>query len=194
MRTARTTLLALVAGLLLACGPAGSGDVVSEPRDIGSFTGIEVSGGIDLLLVVDPDAPVSVTVVYDENLLDLIETEVIGSTLEIERRGSISFVGDGRRVEVTTPVLEMLGASGGSDIAGSGSLDELELAASGGSDVDLSDLSVASMTIDISGGSDARVNVTGEISGGASGGSDIRIIGDPSQNLDVSGGSDVSSD
>lgn len=180
--------------MLLACGPAGSGNVVSEPRDVETFTGIEVSGGIDLVLVVDPDAPVSVTVIHDDNLLERILTEVSGGTLEISRRGGLGILGDGGRVEVTTPVLETLGASGGSDVTGSGSLDELELGASGGSDVDLTDLTVASMTIDVSGGSDARVNVEDEIVGNASGGSDIRIIGEPNQSIDVSGGSDVSSE
>lgn len=69
------------------------------------------------------------------------------------------------------------------------------LDASGGSDVDLSDLEVTSMIVSVSGGSDATVNVTDQIEGSASGGADLTILGDPAtQRVEVSGGSEVSND
>jgi hypothetical protein len=180
---------------IAACGPIGSGDLVSEEREVGEFEGIHVSGGIDLDLTVDPAAAVSVTVVYDDNLLERIETEVEGTTLVIRSRGSYSVSGPGRLVEVTTPVLEELAASGGSDVDGSGTLDMLLIAASGGSDLDLSDLVAGSVSVNASGGSDVTVNVTEEVVGSASGGSDLTILGDPaSQRIDVSGGADVNNE
>jgi hypothetical protein len=180
---------------IAACGPVGSGDLVSEEREVGEFEGIHVSGGIDLDLTVDPAAAVSVTVVYDDNLLERIETEVEGTTLVIRSRGSYSVSGPGRLVEVTTPVLEELAASGGSDVNGSGTLDMLLIAASGGSDLDLSDLVAGSVSVNASGGSDVTVNVTEEVVGSASGGSDLTILGDPaSQRIDVSGGADVNNE
>jgi hypothetical protein len=180
---------------IAACGPIGSGDLVSEEREVGEFEGIHVSGGIDLDLTVDPAAAVSVTVVYDDNLLERIETEVEGTTLVIRSRGSYSVSGPGRLVEVTTPVLEELAASGGSDVDGSGTLDMLLIAASGGSDLDLSDLVAGSVSVNASGGSDVTVNVTEEVVGSASGGSDLIILGDPaSQHIDVSGGADVNNE
>jgi hypothetical protein len=42
--------------LLAACGPAGSGNIVSQERETGQFESIEVSGGIDLALTVDAAA------------------------------------------------------------------------------------------------------------------------------------------
>jgi hypothetical protein len=181
--------------LIAACGPIGSGDLVSEDREVGEFEGIQVSGGIDLVLTVDPAADVSVTVVYDDNLLERIETEVEGTTLVIRSRGSYSVSGPGRHVEVTTPALEELAASGGSDVEGSGTLDMLVIAASGGSDLDLSDLVAGSVSVNASGGSDVTVNVTEEVVGSASGGSNLTILGDPtSQRVDVSGGADVSNE
>lgn len=44
----------------------------------------------------------------------------------------------------------------------------------------------------MSGGSNVTVNVTDEIVGNASGGSDLTILGDPAgQRIDVSGGAEV---
>jgi len=181
--------------LIAACGPIGSGDLVSEDREVGEFEGIQVSGGIDLVLTVDPAADVSVTVVYDDNLLERIETEVEGTTLVIRSRGSYSVSGPGRHVEVTTPALEELAASGGSDVEGSGTLDMLVITASGGSDLDLSDLVAGSVSVNASGGSDVTVNVTEEVVGSASGGSNLTILGDPtSQRVDDSGGAAVSNE
>ncbi|MGH8871071.1 MAG: GIN domain-containing protein [Acidimicrobiia bacterium] len=185
----------VLCALLTACGPMGSGKIVSEAREIGAFESIEVSGGIDLSLTVDETADSSVTVIYDDNLLDRIVTEIEGTTLVIRSRGSITILGEGRRVEVTTPVLVELSASGGCDVDGGGALKSLSLDASGGSDVDFSDLVVGSMIISASGGSDARVSVTDEIAGDVSGGSDVTILGDPAnRRLDVSGGADVSNE
>jgi hypothetical protein len=181
--------------LLAACGPAGSGNIVSQERETGQFESIEVSGGIDLTLTVDAAADGSVTVIYDENLLDRIVTEVDGTTLVIRSGGNFNVFGSGRRVEVTTATLEELSVSGGSDVDATGSLDRLVVSASGGSDLDLSDLVVDSMVMAASGGSDVAVNVTGEIVGNASGGSNLTIRGQPArQDIEVSGGADVSND
>jgi hypothetical protein len=117
---------------------------------------------------------------------------VDGGALVIRNRGSFSVYGPGRRVEVTTRALDELSSSGGSDVAGSGTADSLVLGASGGSKLDLSDLIVGSVVITMSGGSNVTVNVTEEIVGSASGGSDLTILGDPSgQRVAVSGGAEV---
>jgi len=85
--------------------------------------------------------------------------------------------------------------SGGSDVDATGSLDRLVVGASGGSDLDLSDLVVDSMVMAASGGSDVAVNVTGEIVGNASGGSNLTIRGEPArQDIEVSGGAEVGND
>ncbi|HSJ83850.1 MAG TPA: DUF2807 domain-containing protein [Acidimicrobiia bacterium] len=192
MRLSRCLALLAITAALLACGPVGSGEVVSEPREVGDFGSIQVSGGIDLVLTVDGGADPSVTVVYDENLLDRIETVVDGGTLVIRSRGSFSVLSPGRRVEVTTTTLEELSSSGGSDVEGSGAVDSLVLGASGGSDIDLSNLAVGSLVVTTSGGSDVTVNVTDEIVGDASGGSNLTILGEPSiQRVNVSGGAEV---
>ncbi|HEY6628432.1 MAG TPA: DUF2807 domain-containing protein [Acidimicrobiia bacterium] len=179
---------------LAACGPSGSGNVVSDQRDVGVFDSIEVSGGIALRLNVDPSATVSVTVNYDDNIIDLIVTEVDGTTLQIESKGTYNTIGgEDRYVEVTVPTLLGLTASGGADVIGQGALDVLDVNASGGANVDLALLPVGDVTLEASGGANIVVNVTDAITGTASGGADVSVQGDPPlQNIDVSGGADLS--
>jgi hypothetical protein len=179
---------------LAACGPSGSGNVVREQRDVGPFDSIEVSGGIALRLNVDPSAATSVTVNYDDNIIDRIVTEVDGTTLQIASRGTYNTIGgEERYVEVIVPTLQGLTASGGADAIGEGAVDVLDLRASGGANVDLALLPVGDMTLEASGGANVVVSVTDAITGSASGGADVVVHGDPPlQNIDVSGGADLS--
>jgi len=193
MKVMRRLTILLSAGLVVAaCGPAGSGNIVSESRQVDGFDSIQISGGVDLALTIDDGAERSVIVVYDDNLQERIITEVEGTTLVVRSRGSFNVVGEGRHVEVVAPMLDELSASGGSDVDGDGVLESMILDASGGADVDLSDLEVTSMVVNISGGADVTVNVTDQIEGNASGGADLTILGDPAnQRVEVSGGAEV---
>jgi hypothetical protein len=179
---------------LTACGPSGSGNIVTEERDVGAFDNIEVSGGIALRLTVDPAGGTTVAVTYDDNIIDRIETEVAGSTLRIASSGTYNIMGGGDRfVEVSVQSLQGLTASGGSDVNGEGSIDVLDLTVSGGANVDLSLLPVGDMTLNASGGANVVVNVLEALSGSASGGADVLVQGDPPlQNIDVTGGADLS--
>jgi len=195
MKRLRLTALLLSITLLAACGPSGSGNIVSEDRDVGAFDSIEVSGGIALRLTADPGAATAVVVNYDDNIIDLIVTKVDGSTLEIESKGSYTTIGgEDRFVEVSVATLQGLTASGGANVIGNGSVDLLDLRASGGANVDLSLLPAGDMTLEASGGANVVVNVTDAITGSASGGANVSVEGNPPlQNIDVSGGADVSS-
>jgi|GEM_PF-6157692 len=59
----------------------GQGPVVTEERDISGFNGIKVSSGIDVYLKQGNSE--KVRVVADENLHDVIETEVMNGILHI---------------------------------------------------------------------------------------------------------------
>jgi hypothetical protein len=74
-----------------------------------------------------------------------------------------------------------LAASGGSDANLRGKVYSLVVTASGGSDVAASALETRDATVQVSGGSDASLTVTEKLTLNASGGSDVRIAGNPSQ-------------
>ncbi len=65
----------------------GSGNVVTEERDIGEFTGLKVSSGIDV--VIRQGKEISLKLEADDNLHEAIITEVDGNTLKIYTRKNI---------------------------------------------------------------------------------------------------------
>lgn len=175
---------------LAACNP-GSGDLITETRDVGDFDSIEASDAVNVELTVEPGAGTSVSVTYDDNLIDQIVTEVRGSTLEISIDGNVSTIGGGRFVAVTVASLDSIEVSGAVDVNGEGQLETYELVASGASDVDFRDLTAVDVTIEISGASDVNLYASGSVTGDVSGASDVTVDGDPSDvRVETSGASD----
>ena len=190
------TLMGLLAALVMTavgCGSTGSGNIVSEAREIGSFDRIVVSSGIAVEITVDPAAPEGVTSIYDDNLQDKILTEVNGDTLVIEVQGNVVAPGSGRMVKVAIPVIIGLFADGGASVHGVGAADELELRAAGGAAVDFEDLIVQTMDVELDGGSTATVNPSLKVTGRVTGGATLTLTNSPtSRDLDLSGGGNVS--
>ena len=130
-RSAAATVVALaflglvVAGCdegLLTLGEKGSGNLVTETREVGTFTAIGVSGAIALDLTVAADADPSVSVTYDDNIVDHVVTRVSGDTLVLEFDGNVNLTGSAARVvAVTMNELTALQASGATDVKATGS-------------------------------------------------------------------------
>jgi len=175
------------------CGTSGSGNIVTETRDVEAFDRIEVSSGLAVEITVDPAAPAGVVSTYDDNLQDKIITEVDGDTLVIEVRGNVIAPGSGRMVKVEMPVLMGLFADGGATVDGTGTAEHLELEAEGGATVDFEDMTVQTMSVGLDGGSKATVNPLLAITGRVTGGAALTLTSSPtSRDLDVSGGGQVS--
>lgn len=193
-------LVPLVLVTLTACGfygvdgVRGSGNLVTETREVGPFTRIDVRGGANVELTVDPNLSQSVSVTYDDNVIRFIVTEVDGNTLVIDTRGSFSTTGGPRRVvTVLTDDIDVIVTRDGADVTGSGVTDSYRLLASDGSDVDLRDLQASSVEIDASGGTDVVVFASESITGVASGAADVEVFGSPANVIiSESGAADVS--
>lgn len=189
----RSVLVGLSVALVMttAC-TTGSGEIVSETRDVGDFDRIDVSGGVPVDLTVAPDAVTEVVSTYDDNLQDKIRTEVVDGTLIIEPNGSFTVTGSGRLIEVAVPSLAGLLVSGGANVEGFGATDHLDLEVDGGANVDLSDLVVQTMDIIVSSGAHVTVTTETGIAGEVDGGANLTIQGDPeTRDVDVSGGGNV---
>ena len=102
-----------------------------------------------------------------------------GRSLEIGCSGGSDFKGKVTdfKGEVTATTCRFE-ASGGSDLALSGSAKECQVDLSGGSDMDAKRFEVGDYELSASGGSDATVLCTGHLTASASGGSDVRYSGD----------------
>jgi hypothetical protein len=184
-----------------------------ETRDLMGFNAVAVGGGIDLF--VRQGQAFRVEVAASDGRLDEIVTEVVGGKLDIRRRRPAGFLdwGDRGTVSVTLPSLASLTASGGSDVKAEGtfSSDDLEIVASGGSELSI-DVAVSELDVTVSGGSDlslsgsaksARVQSSGgsdlnasklsvdEAEVQSSGGSDLAIAARNKLVADASGGGDI---
>ena len=190
----------LVTLTLAACDTAffgdaeqGSGNLVTESRSVAGFDGVAVSSAVNLDLVVDPGAAPSVVVTYDDNVLDNVITRVSNGVLIVELEGSLNLGGNVNRVvEVVTPQLLVIEASGASSVKATGSVTSLELVVSGASSIDLEDLELGDVNLDVSGASSVALTTEGAVRGSVSGASSVVVRGNPvGVDVDVSGASSL---
>lgn len=183
-------------------GVKGSGNIANEKRNVADFNAIEVGGIFEVEVVAQKDF--SVEVEADDNLLQYIETEVNGDTLEIRTNKRISPKGR-ILVRVAAPNIENLrvsgasklslanlkndslkvDASGASKIKVDGETRNLDVELSGASKLDAESLKTENANIDGSGASNAALNVTGDLRADLSGASKVTYAGNP-RNLEKS--------
>jgi Putative auto-transporter adhesin, head GIN domain len=198
----------LTVPLILAGCLTGEGPVVSETRDVRAFDRIEVGAGIRVAMRIGPAEALEVRA--QSNLLDAIATDVTGSTLTIDARGSFTSA-EAVTVVVVAPALEAIALSGGAqatiegleaasiEIAANGgshatlvgTAERVELKCNGGSSAELGDLVARTITTTLAGGATATVNASGEVTGSASGGSHLTVRGDADVAVETSGGAEV---
>jgi len=137
---------------------SGNGDIVTEERDVKNFNGISVSAGIDVYITQGNEE--SVKVVTDENLLDIVKTEVKDDVLKIYASKNIRSAAS-KKVYVEYINLNKIKISSAGDIKGENTLntDELEIGISSSGDLKL-DVIAQKIYIDISSSGDA--NLTGK--------------------------------
>lgn len=213
-------------------------DANAQQRNLKNFKAIRVSHGIDLYLTQSSEEAVAVSAANEE-YRNKIVTEVEDGVLKIyyekeETNWNWGNNWNNKKLKayVSVKTLEKLHASGGSDVfcegqitagvlqlqisggsdlKGNFSCDQLSVNASGGSDADLkgktgtlkisasggSDIDAYALSSEIcqvhsSGGSDVNVNVSKSIDAHASGGSDIHYKGAPAvTKTNKSGSSDI---
>jgi hypothetical protein len=196
--------------IVVAACTQGTGPIVDETRELGTFSRIEAGGGVQVHVTIGQAGPIVVHA--QENIQDKLSTEVRSDgTLRIEADGDF-IVDEPVIVDVTTPELTAVSLSGGAavmlaDLAAdaltlslsggaratiSGTVTELTLGAKGGSSASLGELEIETATVDLDGGAGVEMTATGLVTGSASGGATLRVTGGASVNVDTSGGAEVS--
>ena len=134
----------------------GSGDLITEERDLDEFTSIENSGPFDLFVTVGEDQSLAITI--DDNLMDVVQTRVRRGTLEIYSKHN--FKSHRRsRIDITVPKLEELTVDGSGDIEVTNvQSEEFDIEISGSGDVDLTEMNAGEMYISIDGSGDVRAD------------------------------------
>ncbi|MCZ4693700.1 DUF2807 domain-containing protein [Ancylomarina euxinus] len=159
MNKLRNIMTSLVALLLIfaistpvfADGVKGNGKLKTEVREVSDFSGIKVSGAYTIYLTQDENC--SLKVVADENVQDLIKTEVRNEVLYIKNEDDIH---DTKKMElyIGFKYLRFIKASGAISLKNENSLkfDELEIEINGASSAKL-ELTANKLSIDNSGAS-----------------------------------------
>ena len=213
MRRALAALTAIAAAAALA--GCDSGPPVSQTRDLGGFTRLEVSGDVslDVRLFNRPDPGVRITA--GTKAIDRIKTEVVGDVLRVSTKSRGLTIGPDPPgdVSVSLGVPALLGlrvdgqadvtlsglsaktfelrVDGSGDVRARGRVDDLEMEVDGSADSDLSDLATQNASVRIDGSGEADLRVARSLELIVEGSGNVTYRGRPSVSSRLEGSGDV---
>ena len=165
----------------------GSGVIKTEGRAVSSFSNVHVSGAIDVYI--KQDSVSSVKVEGDDNLLQYIEVQTNGSTLEIYTRDHVDLSSNDKiKVYVSNPSYREFEVRGASSIRSENQIiskEALIVDLSGASEGRL-DIDAPKVSVEVSGASNVTMRgKTKDIEANASGASEIRCFDLLAENVNV---------
>jgi hypothetical protein len=208
MKSKAMVSVIIIAFIISACGfwgVRGNGKIKNETRTISEFERMEAGGAFTIKIYVG-SAP-SLKISAEENLLSYIRTSVRGNRLVIDTKKNIS----PRKeiiIEITTPNLNSVDASGANNISVSGistsdfdvdlsgaghvylegQVDKLQAELSGAGNIEAKELKAKDVHVSVSGAASADVYATERLDASVSGVGSIDYYGDPEDtNTNVSG-------
>ena len=190
----------------------GNGNIVNVQRNVGAFNSIEAGGAVEVR--VKQENTNTVRIETDENLLEFLDVSTDGNTLVIQSKQGYNL--DPTKdiiVYATAPQFTNLDISGASKLLSAGTLsgDELEIGASGASEIKL-EVKMSKLKADLSGSSTLELRgeassfdtqgsgastikamelTTDETTLDLSGASNAEVTANKQLNIDASGASDV---
>ena len=187
----------------------GSGNIISESRELNNFTSITLLGSIDVNIKTSESN--NCVVVADDNLIPYIKTEVINNKLNISLNESYSSE-EKLVVNINTPnydevslsgsgninILDFknnnlsLNISGSGNITGNGEVETLVVKINGSGNLMSKEIKSKSATITINGSGDGEVFAGDSISAKINGSGNIKYFGNP-ENVDsiINGSGDI---
>jgi len=143
----------------------GSGNLITETRQVSNFDRIDLSGAGKVIIT--QDGGESLSIETDDNVMEYIKAEVEGGTLKL---GLVTGISTGFNVQSTTRLVFYVGVDDltGLTTSGSGEIkserietNQLEATVSGSGAIRIADLSASEVKADISGS--GEVNLAGEV-------------------------------
>ena len=187
----------------------GSGNIISESRELNNFTSIILLGSIDVNIKTSESN--NCVVVADDNLIPYIKTEVVNNKLNISLNESYSSE-EKLAVNINTPnydevslsgsgninILDFknnnlsLNISGSGNITGNGEVETLVVKINGSGNLMSKEIKSKSATITINGSGDGEVFASDSISAKINGSGNIKYFGNP-ENVDsiINGSGDI---
>jgi len=181
---------------IVSSGVQGSGVTASEVRQVPEFAQVQLTGSFEVEVEVGPTE--SVRVEADDNIVPLITTAVVGSTLKITARHGFS-TNQPVKVQVQVPRLLGVDHSGSGSmrvqgidserfvvkLQGSGSVrlagraDALVANIEGSGALAAADLVTTSATVDLAGSGTAEVHASEQLAVAIAGSGSVRYAGGP---------------
>ena len=178
----------------------GSGNIISESRELNNFTSIILLGSIDVNIKTSESN--NCVVVADDNLIPYIKTEVVNNKLNISLNESYSSE-EKLVININTPnydevslsgsgninILDFknnnlsLNISGSGNITGNGEVETLVVKINGSGNLMSKEIKSKSATITINGSGDGEVFASDSISAKINGSGNIKYFGNP-ENVD----------
>jgi hypothetical protein len=151
--------------LITACGLRviqGSGDIVKEDRDVSGFDRVEFSG-FGRVLVTQGNQEF-LTIEVDDNLLQYIDSDVVGDTLKIDFDDNIVPRPTDNTIIFELGVIDLSSIA----ISGAGSFeidelkaDELDVTMSGAGKIDIDEIEATELSVVVTGA--GNVNISGTV-------------------------------
>jgi predicted small secreted protein len=138
----------------------GSGDLITETKDVSNFDSIDLEG-MGEVIITQGDGE-SLTIETDDNVMEHVKAEVSGGTLNIGFDEGLNLISPTRLIfTVGLNELSSLSISGSGDIESDRiNTDSLELSIDGSGDVQIADLAADKLKASISGSGD--IDLAGE--------------------------------
>ncbi len=191
-------ILFLLSALMLlnSCDyTTGSGNIITEKRTVGNFSGISVSTSIDVEVKIGPVAAVEVEA--DDNIIAHIVTNVSGGILKISTEELHNINNAHIKVYITTPVLKSINANSSADVKVLDVIkDDGKLSFHASSSADI-EAEVEAPAVEAEASSSGSVTLSGKTKNykaEVSSSGDIKSAGLLSENTDVSANSSGSAD
>ncbi len=164
----------------------GNGNISTQERNTGNFTGVSASGSIDIIVM---DGPAhSLKIETDENLMDYVEVKNNNGSIEVYTKEGYNLKPEkGIKVYATAPAFSRLEVSGSGKIKSNGKIksEGLHTEVSGSGDIIL-DIDAPEIDAEIAGSGSATLSgTTRDFSASVSGSGDIRCFNLLSENTEI---------
>jgi hypothetical protein len=192
------TMKQLLAALILLCTfcsceketLTGSGPVKTEPRTLSGFSKIEVTGQTRITITQGSSFKVEVSA-YN-NLLQHLETKVVGDVLKIGYAPGHRITNDNSSVNITLPLLTRFATTGSSSVfIQSGAADNFEAYLTGASNIRAYNFSARNATVQIEGSGQVELSVNERLKAKITGSGSVYYKGSPWVTTDVIGSGKV---
>lgn len=116
----------------------GNGNMTTDDRSEGSFSGVESGGNFDIIVAIGPQ---SIKIEAEENVIPYIETYIDGDILRIKTKDGFWIkTSRSMKVYVTSPRLKKLEMNGGGSLTGASKITDsskIDIEVHGNADIDL---------------------------------------------------------